>query len=180
MPAAKNDSGLLRQWRLLRMLSARRLGNGDAEAAAELTVTEKTIRRDLIAFQRVGFPLAETVGDHGRKTWRLKASADGPDISFTLDEALALYLGRRLLDPLAGTEMGDAAARAFSKVRACLGQAALTYVERLAGRLHLTHVGAGDYAARRDHRINRPVRPKPSSTRSIRWAWPSIADRSTW
>ncbi|MDZ4782172.1 MAG: WYL domain-containing protein, partial [Planctomycetia bacterium] len=140
-----------RQWQLLRTLSARRLGASVQEMAAELSVTEKTIRRDLATFQLAGFPLIETVGDRGRKNWRVRTAGDVPEIGFTLDEALALYLGRRLLDPLAGTVVGEAAQRAFAKVRACLGKAALQYVERLAAHLHVTPLGAGDYARQREH-----------------------------
>ena len=151
MPRARNTSGMLRQWRLLRTLSAWRLGVTIREMAAELTVTEKTIRRDLATFQQAGFPLIESVGDHGRKSWRVRTAGDGPEIGFTLDEALALYLGRRLLDPLAGTVVGEAAQRAFAKVRACLGKAAVQYVERLAANLHVTAIGGGDYARHREH-----------------------------
>jgi len=95
------------------------------EMAQEMGVTEKTIRRDLRVFQEVGFPIEETTGDHGRKTWRMKPVAEQPAMGFTFDEAIALYLGRRFLDPLAGTIFWDAAQRAFRKVRAMLSAQAL-------------------------------------------------------
>ena len=66
----------------------------------------------------------------------------------TFDEAVALYLGRRLLDPLAGTAFGDAARRAAEKVRATLGRAAMEYLDRFAGFFHATAFGAHDYARR--------------------------------
>lgn len=138
---------LIRQWLLLRVLSARRYGATVAEMASEMGVSVKTVRRDLVAFQQAGFPLEEHREKHGRKVWRLHPGC-APGISFTLDEALALYLGRRLLDPLAGTYLWDAAQRAFRKVRACLGTNALNYIERLTGRVHATAVGASDYSAK--------------------------------
>src|SRR5262245_58675169 len=97
------EPSLQRQWILLRALASRRLGLTVREMARELGVTEKTIRRDLARFSRVGFPLEESVGEIGRKTWRIVPAGTQPPLSFAFDEAAALYLGRRLLEPLAGT-----------------------------------------------------------------------------
>ena len=47
---------LVRQWILLRTLSARRCGVTVNEMAEESSVSEKTVRRDLEAFQTAGFP----------------------------------------------------------------------------------------------------------------------------
>jgi predicted DNA-binding transcriptional regulator YafY len=139
---------VVRQWLLLRILSARRHGVTVEEAAAELSVHQKTIRRDLQTLRQVGFRLEETRAQHGRKSWRLDDSTDGPAISFAVDEALALYLGRRFMNPLAGTPFGEAAESAFKKVRAAFARPALAYLEKLASRLHLTTTGAGDYRQR--------------------------------
>src|SRR5688572_25152641 len=94
---------LIRQWILLRKLSAYHHGASVQELAQELGVTEKTIRRDLNAFKDAGFQLEEQVGDRGKKTWRICTNGKHPELSFPLDEALALYMGRRFLEPLAGT-----------------------------------------------------------------------------
>jgi predicted DNA-binding transcriptional regulator YafY len=141
----------VRQWLLLTALSHRHFGATFRELAQELNVGEKTIRRDLDLLQSVGFPLEEEVGARGRKTWRLAAgNGQPPGIGFAYDEALALYLGRRFLDPLSGTFLGEAADRALAKVRASLGRNALRYLDKMADRIHLTAVGAGDYAGHRD------------------------------
>lgn len=138
---------LARQWTLLRMLSAQRYGVSVEEAAAELQVTDKTIRRDLTLFRQLGFRLEVTVGERGRKRYRLDAgSGTPPSIGFAVDEALALYLGRRFLEPLAGTLFWQAAQSAFRKIRASFGRSALDYLEKMAGRLHQTTVGSGKYA----------------------------------
>ena len=146
MPTVSDHPPLLRQWLLLKTLSARRYGATVAEMAAELGVGEKTIRRDLKAFFEVGFPIEEQIGEHGRKSWRLKPSGDQPELSFAFDEALALYLGRRFLEPLAGTIFWQAAQSAFKKIRACLGKPAVDYLEKMAGNLHHTTVGISDYS----------------------------------
>jgi len=149
MPMSE-DSALIRQWRLLKLLSSRRFGATVKELAEEMKVNEKTIRRDLRTFEQVGFPLEEVVGDRGRKSWKVRTSKDRPELNFALDEALALYMGRRFLEPLAGTFFWEAAQSAFKKIRACLGKNALEYLERIAGRLHHRVVGAGDYSKKAD------------------------------
>jgi len=136
---------LVRQWLLLRTLSARRYGCTVKELAEEAAVSEKTVRRDLITFQQAGFPLQETVCPRGLKRWKLDITAE-PALTFTFDEAVALYLGRRLMEPLAGTLFWEAAQRAFRKVRAMLGGERLKYVDRFATMFHQTSLGAGDYS----------------------------------
>ncbi|MFO0872109.1 MAG: WYL domain-containing protein [Pirellulales bacterium] len=137
---------MARQWKFLRILAHRRQGVPLKELAVEAGVTERTVRRDLEMFRTLGFPLTERTGEYGRKTWRLEVESLA-SLSFTLDEALAFYLGRRFLDPLAGTAPGDAAQRGFAKLRDCLGPAALRYVDRLAGSVLMRLPGASDYRA---------------------------------
>jgi predicted DNA-binding transcriptional regulator YafY len=138
-----------RQWTLLRSLSSRQYGLTVREMAAEAGVNDKTIRRDLELFRAIGVPLEETAGDFGRKRWRIK-SWNQPPLCFGFDEALALYLGRQFLEPLAGTLFWDAAQRAFRKIRASLGERALEYLTRHGGSFHLTTVGFSDYARKGD------------------------------
>lgn len=142
----KSGSPLLRQWMLLRMLAGRRYGMSVEEIARELEVSIKTARRDLETFVTAGFPLKEESGRHGRKTWAISDSGDPPSINFAFDEALALYLGRSLLEPLAGTLLWEAAQSAFNKVRSCLGETATQYLDRMSAALHHTAIGAGDYS----------------------------------
>ncbi len=140
------SSPLIRQWILLRILSARHYGATVKELAEELSVSEKTIRRDLEIFQTAGFPIEETVEDFGRKKWKLQTGANPPGISLLWDEAAALYLGQRFLEPLAGTPFWEAAQRAFKKIRATLGDGAIKYMEKFAALFHKTMVGVSDYS----------------------------------
>jgi proteasome accessory factor B len=135
-----------RQWRLLRALSARRYGMTVREMAREMEVGEKTIRRDLKLFRRVGFSMVETTGEHGRKTWRPAGDWSTPPLEFTFEEAAALYIGRQFLEPMAGTPFWSAARGAWAKIRATLGRTALDYVDRFAGLFHCTSFGQGNYA----------------------------------
>jgi proteasome accessory factor B len=69
---------------------------------------------------------------------------------FAFDEAISLYLGRRFLEPLAGTVFWEAAQRAFRKIRASLGKGALKYVDQFATMFHQTMVGVSDYSEKAD------------------------------
>ena len=148
--AMPEESPLVRQWIVLRMLCSHRLGVTVKELVQEMDVSEKTIRRDLETFQQAGFPLEETVGDYGRKKWRIDPAKSQPGMTFTFDEAIALYLGRHLLEPLAGTLFWEAAQRAFKKIRASLGPKAIKYVEQFATVFHQTMVGVSDYSKKAD------------------------------
>jgi proteasome accessory factor B len=141
----EGNSPLIRQWRILRTLSARRYGVTVKELAEEASVTEKTIRRDLNMFEAAGFPLEETTERFGLKKWKLESDVDPLDLCLLWDEAAALYLGQRFLEPLAGTPFWEAAGRAFKKIRATLGERPLKYLEKFSPLFHQTTVGASDY-----------------------------------
>jgi proteasome accessory factor B len=144
----RDVSSLRRQWVILTILRARLLGVTVRELAAELEVSQKTIRRDLDLFRSLGFPLEETVGLYNRKTWRMRPAANQPPLSFTFEEAAALYLGRRSLEPLAGSALWQAAHQALRKVKAVLGTTALDYIERFEGLFHFTTFGTSDYTSK--------------------------------
>lgn len=139
---------LLRQWTLLRLLAARRRGASLQEMAHETHVSSRTILRDLKLLRRVGFPLVEAVGDHGRKQWKLNDASGLPSLTFTLEEAAALYLGRQFLEGLAGTLFWTGAQSAFQKIRAALGEPALRHLQKLASAVSLRSHALTDYASR--------------------------------
>ena len=118
------------------------------ELAQEMGVTEKTIRRDLTRLTRAGFPLVESTEDHGRKTWRLANDGKLPPLTFTFDEALVLHLARPFLEPLAGTQLWQAAHSALRKIRATLNESALAYFDQFPDFLHSTTSGFGNYASK--------------------------------
>ena len=136
---------ILRHRMLLRTLAARRQGATLRELAADYGVNQKTIHRDLLLLRRLGFQLANEAGDHGRKHWRL-IGGGLPQLSFTLEEAAALYLGRQFLEPLAGTDFFHGAQSAFAKIRATLGDAPLRHLERLAAAFYHKSHGLSDYS----------------------------------
>ena len=144
------EKPLVRQWDMLRTLSARNEGITVKELAAELGTCEKTIRRYLQTFVQAGFPLQETTGPHGQKFWNLGQPSMHDELSFSFDEAVSLYLGRRFLEPLAGTFFWEASQKAFRKVRSVLGSQAIEYLERFAEVFHCTQIGTSDYTRQAD------------------------------
>ncbi|MGA2258058.1 MAG: WYL domain-containing protein, partial [Thermoguttaceae bacterium] len=137
---------LVRQWMLLRALAARKYGATVKELAEEAEVSVPTIRRDLRAFQTAGFPIRETVAEYGRKKWHLDRAEVPAELTFTWEEAAALHLGRRFLEPLAGTVFWQGVQTAFKKIRAVLGPAPLNYLDKFAAIFGQTMVGTHDYS----------------------------------
>ncbi|MCA9117605.1 MAG: YafY family transcriptional regulator [Planctomycetaceae bacterium] len=137
--------GLVRHLLLLQMLSVSRRGVTLREMADETGSSQRTITRDLNTMRQAGLPVVSQVEAHGRKTWQLDFDSDANRPVFTFDELAALYLGRRLLDPLIGTSLQDGARKALQKIRAALPEGARKYLEKLAGLVHRTSFGAGDY-----------------------------------
>ncbi|MGQ9504581.1 MAG: helix-turn-helix transcriptional regulator [Thermogutta sp.] len=141
-----DKSPLVRQWILLRSLASRRYGVTVRELAQTMGVSEKTIRRDLDLFMQAGFPLEETIGERGKKRWKLSGDLVEKGLPITYDEAIALHLARCLMEPLAGTMFWAAAQRAFSKIRSIFNDTAWAYVEKMAHFFCQTHIGVYDYA----------------------------------
>ena len=143
-----DEPPLMRHLILFRTLCARRLGVTVKELASEFEVTEKTIRRDFNRLKQCGFPLVESTEDHGRKTWRVTDDGKLPPLTFAVDEAVVLYLARKLLEPLAGTELWEAAHRAMRKIRSALSESAIEYLDRFPKLFHTTTNGSGDYSSK--------------------------------
>lgn len=135
---------------LLRSLSNRSEGSTLRQLADEFGVHTRTVRRDITMLQKVGFTVVEKVGPRGLKTWHVETNEGLSTLSFTFDEALALYLGRRFLTQLAGTLIGEAANRAFRKIRSSLGTNAVKYIDSITPKWHVTAFGAADYSAKSD------------------------------
>jgi predicted DNA-binding transcriptional regulator YafY len=143
----RDSEPLRRQWILTQIISTRLMGATVRELAQELEFSEKTIRRDLETLRNSGFPIEEAREDYGRKRWRLHGgSFNPPRLNFNLEEVAALYLGRRFLEPLAGTMFWQGAQKAFSKVRSFLGDNALRHLEKMAAAWHQTTIGNCDYS----------------------------------
>ena len=70
--ADDDESTLVRQWRLLELLSSAFKGLTIKELVVHSGVSEKTVRRDIALLKQVGFDVAETIEDYGRKLFRIR------------------------------------------------------------------------------------------------------------
>ena len=141
-----SSTPIQRQWQILIGLMSRRHGQTIKELAAEVGVNVRTIHRDLDTLRGAGFPLEERTSDYGRKHWKLVEGGVQVPLQFNWSEAVALYLGRRLLDPLAGTHFWISAQSAFNKIRAMLGEAALAQLSKVEKTFLQTMPGVSDYS----------------------------------
>jgi len=136
-----------RRWRLYQRLSKLPEGESLVELADRFEVDPKTIQRDIAMLRAVGLEVVEAVEKFGRKRWRVQ-----PDTTrvpnFLWDEAVAIYLGRKFLEPLAGTIFWEASQRAFAKLKATFKPEALSVIESLGPLIHQTSIGASDYSTR--------------------------------
>jgi predicted DNA-binding transcriptional regulator YafY len=139
---------LLRQWLILKTLSARRQGVAVKELAREHQCSQKTIQRDLELLRRLAFPIEEQVLAHGLKLWKLADNSGLPQLSFTFEEAAALFLGRQFLEGFAGTHFWHGAQSAFQKIKAALGEPALRHLQKLSTGVYLTTHALSDYTDR--------------------------------
>ncbi len=151
MPESES-SRLRRAIRFIQMLSQQKNGLSVYDLARHEGLNTKTIRRDLKLLQDEGIEIKEELADHGKKLWRITANVE--QVSFTFHELFSLYMGRRLLEPFAGTPFFEGIHSLFQKLEAQLFHESRALQEQLADLFYLTNVGASDYSSR-SHLISR-------------------------
>ena len=117
--------------------------------AGELGVCERTIQRDLDDLRQMGVPVEERTEEFNRKTWKLGEAWNEPPLRFTFEEAASLYLGRQLLESMAGTPFWSAANSAWRKIRSTMGERLSNYLDRFSQLFHCTEGGHAITRARR-------------------------------
>lgn len=126
------NSEVIRQWQILRSIDGVRNGITVVKLAAEHGVHTRTIRRDLEALSRAGFPLTDGKVN-GTSMWKL---SDKPfnklqELGLSLPELAALYFSHSMLTTLAGTPLLDEAERAFAKIERALPARCRKFIDRL-------------------------------------------------
>ncbi len=134
-----DETPLDRRCRLLRILMSSHFGLTLREISQEFGVSQKTVLRDLQGLSSVGFVIREDLVEHGCKRWRLVDGKKLPPLRLAFEEASALLLAVRSLDPLAGTHYWKAARKAIAKVRVELGTEVLRYLDKVSDHFH--HAG---------------------------------------
>jgi predicted DNA-binding transcriptional regulator YafY len=123
------NTELVRQWEILRDIDGARNGIAVGKLAAERGVCGRTIRRDIDALCRAGFPLRDEKVN-GTTMWKLASRPFGrlEQTGLSLTELCALYFSRALLDTLAGSPLLDESARALAKIERALPAACRRFV----------------------------------------------------
>lgn len=138
--AVSRHAEVIRQWKLLLHLDGRADGISVDDLARELSVTKRTVWRDLAALQEVGFPLTDEKRD--RKTiWRimklpLKALTDS---GLSITEICSLYLGRELLRALTGTAFESGVNSILKKVDKALSPRTRAFLDELPSVVRVRH-----------------------------------------
>ncbi|MCA1558879.1 MAG: WYL domain-containing protein [Acidobacteria bacterium] len=126
------NAELVRQWEILRAIDGARNGIAIAKLAADRDVHPRTIRRDIDALGRAGFPLYDEKVN-GTSMWKLRAkpfrSLEHSGMGVT--ELGALYFGRAVLTALTGPIFESDADRALLKVERATPLASRKAVEQL-------------------------------------------------
>jgi len=126
------NSELVRQWETLRDIDGARNGITIPKLAAMRKVHQRTIRRDIDALCRAGFPLYDDK-INGTTMWKMRAkpfrSLEETGLSVT--ELCALYFGRTLVATLAGTPFQDDVDRALVKIERALPRSCRRFLDAL-------------------------------------------------
>jgi proteasome accessory factor C len=129
--AMPRSNEVVRQWQVLRALAAARFGLTIESLAAEQGVTSRTIRRDLAALQRAGFPLGHD-SDELPLRWRVHQTSLGQLASgFTLLELCALHFGKATAEALGNSPLGDEFAQAMSRIEGALPPAMRQFLDAI-------------------------------------------------
>ena len=129
---------LARQWQILRILENHRYGISLEDLSERAEVTRRTIERDLSCFVEMGFPIQSEVRDNGKKLWRLKSHfLESDTLIFSPTEIISFYLANKLINPLAGTCLGDGWEEFLKKLHSILPQTVLDHFSELEETLYV-------------------------------------------
>jgi proteasome accessory factor B len=111
------NAELVRQWEVLRAIDGARCGISAARLAADCGVHPRTIRRDIDALCRAGFPLYDEKAN-GTSMWRLRARPFQcmEQNGIGLGELAGLYFGRAVLASSGGMPFEADVDRALMKI----------------------------------------------------------------
>jgi predicted DNA-binding transcriptional regulator YafY len=126
------NAEVIRQWQILRAIDGARNGIGIGKLASQVNVCTRTIRRDLQALDRAGFPIYDDKVN-GTGLWKLNARPfhQLEQLGLGLMELCALYLSRTMMDTLGAAPLMNDAERAFIKIEKALPPGCRTFLDHL-------------------------------------------------
>ncbi|HZL21085.1 MAG TPA: WYL domain-containing protein [Polyangia bacterium] len=138
--------------RVVRLLDAlrRHVGLTMAEIAARFEITERQVRRDLVAVEEAGYVLDRTIDDTGRARVRIADIRPGT-IQLGVRERFTLLAVRRVFDVLRGTAFFEDVESIYDKLAGALPEAEQKDLQMLGGRfVFLPDRGTKDYRRKAD------------------------------
>ncbi len=104
-----------RLFRLVQVLQAKRFATGQ-QIADELSVSKRTVYRDIADLQRSGVPIEGEAG----VGYRIDRGFELPPLTFNGEEIESLVLGARIVASWGDSELADAVRSAMAKIEAVL------------------------------------------------------------
>lgn len=138
---------LIRQWNLLKAMQAYHYGLCADDLAQRLECSKRQVLRDLKVLQDAGFPVSFEERDYGKRYWKLSHHFIQSDkLIFSVTEMLSIFLGQKLLAPLAGTQFGEGLHSLLEKIKATLSPGALRHFSQLDETLLVKNHVFNDYS----------------------------------
>jgi proteasome accessory factor C len=172
------SSELVRQWEILRDIDATRTGISIARLADTLRVHPRTIRRDLDALARAGFPIYDDKVN-GTSMWKLSARPFRglEQMGLGTIELCALYFARTTLLAGGAAPMAGDMDRAFAKLEAALPDATRRFLDRLPLMIKAKAVGPRKQDARRTRDILTRITEASLARRRVEMTYDSRSSR---
>ncbi|MFH1830367.1 MAG: transcriptional regulator [Pseudomonadota bacterium] len=139
-----------RQWQILQILEARRMGVSVPELASELESNVRTIYRDMEALEHAGFPLYSEKEEGAERWLFVEGYRSKMPIPFTLTELMALSIAHDHLKAFEGTIFSESLRSAFEKVRSMLSPESHAFIDGLAKTFKVGLHGRKDYRGQRE------------------------------
>ncbi|HEV3029023.1 MAG TPA: WYL domain-containing protein, partial [Planctomycetota bacterium] len=129
---------LLRVLKLIKLFEHSRYGMSIGELCREMSVTRRTLYRDIEMVEDAGYRFVKEGGGGGvSKKWRFPPGMrKAPDKPYTESELLSLYFCMNLLQPFRGTPLRDGLESLLAKIEATFTEEEREYF----GDLVFTHV----------------------------------------
>jgi predicted DNA-binding transcriptional regulator YafY len=174
------NSELIRQWEILREIDNARTGIAIARLAEKRQVHPRTIRRDLDALVRAGFPIYDEK-TNGTSMWRLNGRPFKglEQVGLSVTEVAALFLARAVLAAQGVTPMAEELTRAFDKVESALPAGAKQFLTRLPAMIKAKAAGTRRHDARRTREIVNRLTEASLAHRRVDMTYHSASSRRT-
>ena len=174
------SSEIVRQWEILREIDTARTGTPIARLAALLRVHPRTIRRDLDALARAGFPLFDDKVN-GTSMWKLNARPFRglEQLGLSTMELCALYFGRTILASAGAMPLANDMDRAFTKFESALPEPTRRFLDRLPVMIKSKMTGRRKQDARKTREVLARVTDAALARRRVEMTYHSASSRRT-